>query len=73
MAFAACLTMSTRPFEANGSVVGFCSLFRPSGENIRLGLVGELAEIALTVARPLANNPRPVTLEDAVAIYEDAF
>jgi len=34
---------------------------------------GELAEIALTVARPLANNPRPVTKEDAVAIYEDAF
>jgi len=33
----------------------------------------ELAEIALTVARPLANNPRPVTKEDAVAIYEDAF
>ena len=33
----------------------------------------ELAKIALTVARPLANNPRPVTLEDAVAIYEDAF
>ncbi len=32
-----------------------------------------LAEIALTVARPLANNPRPVTREDAVAIYEDAF
>ena len=33
----------------------------------------ELAKIALTVARPLANNPRPVTLEDAVRIYEDAF
>jgi alcohol dehydrogenase len=33
----------------------------------------ELAKIALTVARPLANNPRQVTLEDAVAIYEDAF
>jgi len=33
----------------------------------------EMAKIALTVARPLANNPRQVTLEDAVAIYEDAF
>jgi alcohol dehydrogenase len=33
----------------------------------------ELAKIAMTVARPLANNPRQVTLEDAVAIYEDAF
>ncbi len=33
----------------------------------------EMAKIALTVARPLANNPRQLTLEDAVAIYEDAF
>jgi len=33
----------------------------------------EMAKIAMTVARPLANNPRQMTLEDAVAIYEDAF
>ncbi len=33
----------------------------------------EMAKIAMTVARPLANNPRQVTLEDAVMIYEDAF
>ena len=33
----------------------------------------ELASAALTVARPLANNPRKVTLEDAVAIYGDAL
>ncbi|MBN1615580.1 MAG: iron-containing alcohol dehydrogenase [Deltaproteobacteria bacterium] len=33
----------------------------------------ELARAALTVARPLANNPRKVTLEDAVAIYGDAL
>jgi alcohol dehydrogenase class IV len=33
----------------------------------------EMAKIALTVARPLANNPRQLTLEDAVVIYEDAF
>jgi len=33
----------------------------------------ELASSALTVARPLANNPRRVTLEDAVAIYGDAL
>ena len=33
----------------------------------------EMAKIAMTVARPLANNPRQVTVEDAVAIYEDAF
>jgi len=33
----------------------------------------EMAKIAMTVARPLANNPRQVTVEDAVTIYEDAF
>ncbi|MFA5181281.1 MAG: iron-containing alcohol dehydrogenase [Syntrophales bacterium] len=33
----------------------------------------EFAKIAMTIARPLANNPRQVTVEDAVAIYEDAF
>ena len=33
----------------------------------------EMAKIAMTIARPLANNPRQVTLEDAVVIYEDAF
>ena len=33
----------------------------------------EMARIAMTVARPLANNPRQVTVEDAVVIYEDAF
>jgi alcohol dehydrogenase class IV len=33
----------------------------------------ELASAALTVARPLANNPRKVTLEDAIAIYGDAL
>jgi len=33
----------------------------------------ELAEVALTVARPLENNPRKVTLEDAIRIYEAAY
>jgi len=33
----------------------------------------EMAKIAMTVARPLANNPRQMTVEDAVVIYEDAF
>ncbi len=31
-----------------------------------------LAEVALTVARPLANNPRKVTADDAVKIYAQA-
>lgn len=32
-----------------------------------------LAETAMTVARPLENNPRKVTIEDAIEIYEDAY
>jgi len=32
-----------------------------------------LADVALTVARPLANNPRKVTREDAIEIYRDAL
>jgi alcohol dehydrogenase len=33
----------------------------------------EMARVAMTVARPLENNPRKVTLEDAVAIYRTAM
>ena len=32
-----------------------------------------MAEEAMKVARPLENNPRPVSLEDAVGIYERVF
>jgi len=32
-----------------------------------------LADMALTVARPLENNPRKVTKEDMIAIYAQAF
>ncbi|MBN2569592.1 MAG: iron-containing alcohol dehydrogenase [Deltaproteobacteria bacterium] len=43
----------------------------------KLGITREvfhkLAEAAMMVARPLENNPRTVTIEDAVAIYEDAY
>ncbi|MBN2539671.1 MAG: iron-containing alcohol dehydrogenase [Deltaproteobacteria bacterium] len=33
----------------------------------------KLAEAAMTVARPLANNPRMVTAGDAIEIYSDAY
>ena len=33
----------------------------------------ELAKIAMTVARPLENNPRKVTIEDAIEIYRAAY
>ena len=32
-----------------------------------------LADVALTVARPLENNPRKITKEDMIAIYAQAF
>ncbi len=33
----------------------------------------ELAKVAMTVARPLENNPRKVTVEDAIEIYEQVY
>jgi alcohol dehydrogenase len=33
----------------------------------------DLAQTAMTVARPLQNNPRRLTLEDAIEIYENAY
>ena len=33
----------------------------------------EMARVAMTVARPLENNPRKVTLEDAIEIYRTAM
>jgi len=32
-----------------------------------------LADVAVTVARPLENNPRKMTKEDMIAIYAEAF
>jgi alcohol dehydrogenase len=32
-----------------------------------------LADVAMAVARPLANNPRGVTREDAIGMYRRAF
>jgi alcohol dehydrogenase class IV len=32
-----------------------------------------LADVAMTVARPLENNPRKITKDDAIAIYAQAF
>lgn len=33
----------------------------------------ELAKVAMTVTRPLENNPRKVTIEDAIEIYGEAY
>ncbi|MDF1614909.1 iron-containing alcohol dehydrogenase [Desulfurivibrio dismutans] len=35
--------------------------------------IPEMAKIALTVARPVANNPRRPILDEVMAVYEEAF
>jgi len=60
--------------EAVSELIGDCVI--PMGLE-RLGVREEdfpgLAEVAMTVARPLANNPRKVTAGEAVDIYRQAF
>ncbi len=41
--------------------------------NIDPGKIGEMADIALTVARPVENNPRQPSRDDVIAIYETAM
>ena len=41
--------------------------------NIPSDKIPEMAKIALTVTRPVENNPRRPTLEDVMAVYEAAF
>jgi len=33
----------------------------------------ELAKVAMTVVRPLENNPRKVTVEDAIEMYKEVY
>ncbi len=41
--------------------------------DIPFDAIPEMAEIALTVTRPVENNPRKPSLEDVIAIYQTAF
>jgi alcohol dehydrogenase len=41
--------------------------------NIPADKIPEMARIALTVTRPVENNPRKPTEEDVIAVYEAAF
>jgi len=50
------------------------------GLNMTLSMLGveweripELAEAALKVDRPIANNPRLITKDDIISIYEEAY
>lgn len=41
--------------------------------NIPKDKIPEMADVALTVARPVENNPRQPSKEDVIEIYEDAY
>ncbi len=41
--------------------------------NISASKIPEMAKIALTVTRPVENNPRKPTVDDVIAVYEAAF
>jgi len=41
--------------------------------NIPESAIADMAEMAMTVARPIANNPRKMTKEAAIKIYQSAF
>jgi alcohol dehydrogenase class IV len=65
---------------ADMAVEAIEDLIRDCGINDTLETLGveeedfpELAETAMTIARPLANNPCRMTAEDAIEIYEDAY
>ncbi|MGV8057763.1 MAG: iron-containing alcohol dehydrogenase [Smithellaceae bacterium] len=60
--------------EAVESLIEDCGIFSSLEEfGIKEKDFPALAEVALTVARPLENNPRKVTKEDAIEIYTDAY
>jgi alcohol dehydrogenase len=60
--------------EAVDSLIEDCGIYSTLNDfGIKEQDFPELAKVAMTVARPLANNPRKITVEDAIEIYEDAF
>lgn len=60
--------------EAVESLIEDCGIYSSLAEfGIQEKDFPALADVALTVARPLENNPRKVTKEDAIEIYTDAF
>jgi alcohol dehydrogenase len=60
--------------EAVETLIEDCGITETLGDfGVKAEDFPALAEVAMTVARPLANNPRKVAPADAVAIYGDAF
>lgn len=60
--------------EAVESLIEDCGVYSSLAEfGIQEKDFPALADVAMTVARPLENNPRKVTKEDAIEIYADAY
>ena len=63
-----------RALEAVATLIADCGLPQHLGElDVGREDFPELAATAMTVGRPLANNPRPVTVADAIAMYRQAW
>lgn len=60
--------------EAVESLIEDCDIYAGL-ENLGIPeeVFPELAEVAMTVTRPLENNPRKVTVEDAIEIYRQVY
>jgi len=60
--------------EAVQSLIEDCGIYTTLEDlNIPEEDFPELAKVAMTVTRPLENNPRKVTIEDAIEIYGEAY
>ena len=75
-----CERAATDEETAQRGIEKIRTIIKDCGAPARLGEVGipkkaipQMAEDALKIQRLLKNNPRPVTLEDAVAIYTAAY
>ena len=60
--------------EAVQALIEDCGIYTTLEDlNIPEEALPELAEVAMTVLRPLENNPRKLTVEDAIDIYGEAY
>ena len=60
--------------EAVQSLIEDCGIYTTLEDlNIPEEDFPEIAKVAMTVTRPLENNPRKVTIEDAIDIYGEAY
>jgi len=67
-------TMAKKSVEKIRQLIDQCGLpLRLRDAGVKEEAISVMAKDALTVQRLLKNNPREVTLEDAIKIYKEAF